>query len=346
VRRLGFLAGLAALTFAPAAHAAGPCGVTATPVRGSAPLTVTFTATCNSAVYTWDFGDGAQGFGPSVQHVYGAGAWYPKLTTDLGAEPAATVTAITVSLTGPRTARYAQWVTLRATVTPRVPVTLHGRRFVHGKLRVRVLGTAPWIASALGTRSPPVTILVTPRLVVRTAGNAIVGGHVRVVASLHPAAAGRIDVPEVDTRTAHVAHLTVRSRPAKGWTGVSKTLSLSIVQPDLSLGARGPSVLVLEQRLRELHYAVQVDGVFGEDDVEAVYAFQKVLGLARTGQVDGSLWRRPVSQPHATAAITSRSTRHARCCSSFATARWCWSSPRRPARQAIRRSVSGTSTGR
>jgi hypothetical protein len=292
VRRLGFLAGLAALTFAPGAHAAGPCGVTATPVRGSAPLTVTFTATCNSAVYTWDFGDGAQGFGPSVQHVYGAGAWYPKLTTDLGAEPAATVTAITVSLTGPRTARYAQWVTLRATVTPRVPVTLHGRRFVHGKLRVRVLGTAPWIASALGTRSPPVTILVTPRLVVRTAGNAIVGGHVRVVASLHPAAAGRIDVPEVDTRTAHVAHLTVRSRPAKGWTGVSKTLSLSIVQPDLSLGARGPSVLVLEQRLRELHYAVQVDGVFGEDDVEAVYAFQKVLGLARTGQVDGSLWNR------------------------------------------------------
>ena len=31
-----------------------PCGVTATPVRGSAPLTVTFTATCSSTAYAWD----------------------------------------------------------------------------------------------------------------------------------------------------------------------------------------------------------------------------------------------------------------------------------------------------
>ena len=58
------------------------------------------------------------------------------------------------------------------------------------------------------------------------------------------------------------------------------------------MGARGPSVLVFEQRLRELHYAVQVGGSFGDDDVEAVYAFQKVIGLPRTGRVDGALWSR------------------------------------------------------
>ena len=73
---------------------------------------------------------------------------------------------------------------------------------------------------------------------------------------------------------------------------MNTTLTLPIVQPDLTLGSRGPSVLALEQRLRELHYAVQVDGVFGDDDVEAVYAFQKVNGLERTGRVDGVLWSR------------------------------------------------------
>jgi hypothetical protein len=292
VRRLALLAGLAVLAFAPDAHAAGPCGVTATPVRGSAPLTVTFTATCSAASYTWSFGDGEQGLGQTVQHVYAAGAWRPTLTTELGAEPAGVVTSISVTLTGPRAARYGRWVALRAIVTPRVPVTLHGRQFIHDKLRGRVLGTAPWVASALGTRSQPWRILVTPRLVVRTVGPAVVGGRVRVVASLHPARAGRLVVPKVDTRSAHVAHVVVRSRAADGWAPVTKTLALSIVQPNLALGARGPSVLTLEQRLRDLHYAVQVDGVYGDDDVEAVYAFQKVNGLARTGAVDGALWAR------------------------------------------------------
>jgi hypothetical protein len=89
-----------------------------------------------------------------------------------------------------------------------------------------------------------------------------------------------------------VAHLTVRSQPAAGWASVTETVALPIVQPDLSLGATGPSVLALEQRLRDLHYAVQVDGSFGDDDVEAVYAFQKVNGLARTGAVDAALWAR------------------------------------------------------
>ena len=60
---------------------------------GSAPLTVTFTATCTSATYAWSFGDGEEGLGASVQHVYGAGAFRPTLTTDAGAEAAPVVTA-------------------------------------------------------------------------------------------------------------------------------------------------------------------------------------------------------------------------------------------------------------
>jgi hypothetical protein len=283
---------LAALVFTPATHAAGPCGVTTSVGRGAAPLVVTFTATCSAGSYQWQFGDGQQALGQSVQHTYAAGAWYPKLTTDLGTDTLPPVTSISVSLSAPPRARYAQYVTLRAHVTPRVPVTLHRRRFVAGKLRVRVLGTAPWVANALGVRSAPVRILVKPRLVVRTVGTATVGSHVRVVASLHPASAGKLVVPRVDTRSAHVAHLTVRSRPAPGWVGVTRTVTLPIVQPDLSFGSRGPSVSELERRLAVLHYAVRIDGAFEDDDVEAVYAFQKVEGLTRTGRVDAAFWGR------------------------------------------------------
>jgi len=221
-------------------------------------------------------------------------AWHATLVTDLGTDPAAPVTAISVSLAGPAHARYAQWVTLRASVTPNVPVTLRGRRFIHGKLRVRVLGTAPWVANALGVKSSALRILVTPKLVVRTIGNPIVGGRVRVVAALHPASAGTVVASRVDTSRAHVAHVVVHSRPRPGWDAIETETDVAVVQPDLALGARGPSVRELERRLQELHYAVQADGYFGDDDVEALYAFQKVEGLARTGAVDAGVWARLV----------------------------------------------------
>ena len=99
----------------------------------------------------------------------------------------------------------------------------------------------------------------------------------------------------------------------------------SIVAPELALGARGPSVRELERRLAELHYAVPRDGYFGSEDLEAVYAFQKVEGLARTGVVTPALWGRLLTArtpaPATAAATTSRSTRRGRCCSSSAAAR-------------------------
>jgi N-acetylmuramoyl-L-alanine amidase len=294
VRRVALVA-LLVLVLAPSAHAA-PCGVTSTPVVGSAPLTVTFTATCTSAAYAWSFGDGEEGLGVSVQHVYGAGVFRPTLTTDAGPESARVVTAISLRVTGPKVARYAQRVTLHANVTPRVPVTLRGRRFVNGKLRVRVLSTAPWTAQALGVRAAPLHIVVIPKLTLRTIGSPVVGGRVRVVGTLHPATAGTIIGPHVvDTRTAHVAYVQLHSRPAKGWRSVGATTSVSVVQPNLSLGARGASVRELERRLSELHYAIKRDGYFGSEDLEAVYAFQKVERLARTGSVDAALWARIVA---------------------------------------------------
>jgi hypothetical protein len=278
------------LAFAPAAHAA--CGETSSVVSGKAPLTVTFAASCTSGAYTWDFGDGETATGQSATHTYAAGYWHPTLTSDAGTEPAQPITSISLRLKAPRVARYGRWIALRATVVPRLPVTLRGRRFVHGKLRVRVLSPRPWVARANGVEATAST-LVTPRLAVSLRGTPVVGGDVRVIATLHPANAGRLVGPtRIDTRTPHTAHVTVTSRPAAGWARVTRTLTVSVVSPSLSLGAHGQSVWLLERRLHALHFAVELDGYYGDDDVEALYAFQKVEGLPRTGAVDATVWHR------------------------------------------------------
>jgi peptidoglycan hydrolase-like protein with peptidoglycan-binding domain len=57
------------------------------------------------------------------------------------------------------------------------------------------------------------------------------------------------------------------------------------IPPGLGRGAKGPEVQALEQRLTSLHYdAGKVDGVFDASTAFAVMAFQKVMGLPRTGR--------------------------------------------------------------
>jgi hypothetical protein len=199
---------------------------------------------------------------------------------------------VSLTVTLPPRVRYAQYVALRATVVPRIPVTYRGRRFQHGTLRVRVLGPGPFVAAAFGVKASASTVVV-PQLALSTRGAAIVGSPVRVIATLHPAVAGTVVAPRaVDTRTAHVAHVQVRTRPAAGWAAVSESLVVAVVQPRLAPGSRGASVRALEARLAELHFAVRQDGVFGEDDTDALLAFQKLAGLPRTGIADDALWRR------------------------------------------------------
>ena len=284
------LAGVAALAFAPAAHAG--CGIVTTPATGKAPLQVTLTAQCESAAYTWDLGDGTAAAGRTVQHVYAAGSWRPTLTSDSGTEKAGPLTSVSLTVAMPKRVPYARFVALRASVVPRIPVTYRGRRFQHGLLRVRILGPGPYVVHAFGVDAQASTVVV-PHLAVSTRGAAIVGGSVKVVATLHPANAGTVVAPRVlDTRTAHLARANVRTRPAGGWAAVSQTLTVAVVQPRLGPGSTGPSVRVLEERLALLHLAVRTDGVFGQDDTDALLAFQKLAGLPRTGIADDTVWRR------------------------------------------------------
>jgi hypothetical protein len=147
------------------------------------------------------------------------------------------------------------------------------------------------------------TVLVRPRLDVKLVGSSTLGSSLRVRAVLRPAHAGtvrvRVDgratnlVPTARARRVRVAVSTV---PHKGWAGPGRTLTATVVEPSLGPGSRGPSVRMLEGRLHALHYALRgADGYYGQDDVEAVLAFQKVNGLARTGRIDRSLWARLMS---------------------------------------------------
>jgi N-acetylmuramoyl-L-alanine amidase len=291
------LAVVVSLALAPSAQAAD-CAVTTSAATGAAPLRVTFSATCASAAYHWDFGDGATADGASVEHVYAPGAWTPALTTDAGAQQIRAVRSVSLVLHAPHRARYGARVTLRATVVPALPVTLGGRTFRGGRLSVQA--TRPlWIARAAGVAAHTM-ILVKPQLEVRLVGSQTVGSRLHVLARLHPAHAGRVRVrvdgrltTTVDTRRARTARIVVSTLAGVGWAGPGKILHPAIVLPSLAAGARGASVVELERRLAELHYALRgTDGVYGEDDVEAVLAFQKVNGLARTGAVTPDLWRR------------------------------------------------------
>jgi lipoprotein-anchoring transpeptidase ErfK/SrfK len=296
MRRSG-VAVLAVLALAPAARANTtglPCGITMSATAGKAPLSVTLTAACASSTYTWDFGDGTQATGATVQHVFAAGAFTPQLTTDAGTEPAPQVASVSLRVTAPVRARYGDTVTLHATVVPAIPVMLEGRTFdADGRLRVHVLGPRPLVASAAGVTAAPVRITVVPSLNLKTAGLPVVGGRVRVIGAVRPANAGAIVAPRsVPTSKAGHIHIVARTRPAAGWAPVTAAVDVDVVQPQLSLDAHGFSVRTLESRLASLHYAVKRDGYFGSEDLEAVYAFQKVQGIARSGTVDAALWQR------------------------------------------------------
>jgi lipoprotein-anchoring transpeptidase ErfK/SrfK len=165
-------------------------------------------------------------------------------------------------------------------------------------IRLRGLSTAPYVAIAGGVRSAPVSVLLVPKIVARLEGAPIAGGKLRVVAALHPAHAGTIEVradgragSSIGTASAHAAAAVVTARPAVGWAAPKPvTLRATVVEPNLSVGATGASVVSLEQQLAALHYIVPRGSTFTSELTDGIYAFQKVQGIARTGIADAATW--------------------------------------------------------
>jgi hypothetical protein len=69
--------------------------LTATPVTGTSPLTVTFAATCSTCItFTWNFGESGTATGPNQKYVYQSGTYYPVVVATDENGNAATATVI------------------------------------------------------------------------------------------------------------------------------------------------------------------------------------------------------------------------------------------------------------
>jgi PKD repeat protein len=325
---LAFAVVLVVLGLGHAAFAAPPSvGIQVTATDGAAPLAVTFTATGDAAAFHWDFGDGTSGDGPTVAHTYAAGRWTATLTATSSSGEAATQTAVVtsrgVTLSGPRRVRYRRPATFRGRVVPAergLTVTIEApgvRRRVRalgdGKFAAKLKLGRPFLLTAHTAiaSSAGVPVAIVPQLSTRLIGSGARGTRFGLAATVRPSAAGGLDVRvtrgnkivlarsfgaaariSLDTRRLATYRITLRVRPNEGYTAPGRLLRARVVLPRLLFGARSSAVAQLGAQLQSLHYAAPATPFFDSRMLDAVYAFQKVQGLSRTGVVDTTFWGR------------------------------------------------------
>jgi hypothetical protein len=288
-----------------------------------APLRVTLTATGDATSYRWDFGDGKSATGATVAHVYEAGSWTATVTgTSTTGETAQASVAVrvapeSIAVRRPAAARWNDAVTLRGRIgsgrrgvrllvyrgrTYATSTTTRARGSFSAKLRLHVPGR--YHVRGAGARSAVVAVVARPRVHVSLPEAAPLGGALNLRGRVEPAWAGNLEVKvgtrwrplrrplAVATGRIRAVRFDVRLRANPGFAGFTRRVATRIVEPSLGPGSQGTAVRELEQRLADLRYALQrVDGSYGLDTVEAVYAFQRLHGLAPTGRTDARLWQ-------------------------------------------------------
>ena len=317
------------LVWAAPANATPTVTVQAMPALGAAPLDVTLTATGDAVAYRWELGDRTQAEGPIVQHRYGPGRFTATVTATgadgTTAQASVTIASVKLTLSGPKVATYGRPVMLRGRVVPALPgspVTLYsgatpvksakvGRK---GGFRFRLRQTAgsTYNAQLEAVSSNTFAVAIRPRLDVSLPPTRMLGRRLVLHAKLRPRGSGKMrvrvwrsgralrmrrfgDRAAMRLGTGDAAEYVVRITvaPSGTYRGRRDTFRSSVFVPYLAQGAEGPSVRILERRLAQLRYALRgVDTYFSYDTTDAVFAFQKVHGLARTGRVDPALWRR------------------------------------------------------
>jgi N-acetylmuramoyl-L-alanine amidase len=328
VRRLAPVL-VAFFVWAAPADAKPTVNVQASATIGAAPLTVTLTATGDAVAYHWNLGDHSVADGPVVQHQYRAGRFTATVTATGAdgetAQASVVITSVQLTLSGPKVGTYDRRARFRGRMVP----ALRGARIAlysgetpvrfaklnkKGRFAFRVRQSAPATYSARyeTVLSNPVAVALRPGLDVALPRSGMIGRPLVLRAVLRPRGSGTLHVrvwrsgKELPARdfagravvrlsTKRVASYVVRIEvtPTGSFTGRKKTVRTSVFLPYLALGARGPSVRILEHRLEELHYLLRgVDGLYSYDTADAVLAFQKVNGLARTGRVTPAVWRR------------------------------------------------------
>jgi len=324
----GLVISLALLILTPAAGAARTqISIQATPTAGTAPLHVAFSAAGDATTVHWDFGDGTTADGVAAQHTYAAGRWTATATAQSAGGTTTTqstvITAYGLTLSGPTPARYGRRVAFRGAVIPAergLAITLKGPsggKLDSGKtdangayaIRTRIKVPGQYLSTSERASSQPLTLRVVPRLLARVVGGGERGSRTFFTARLVPAGAGALAVRitrgndrvlertfdgpvrvKLDTRRLANYRIRVEAVPAEGYAGTARLLRANVVLPRLAVGARSVSVAQLGDQLRHLHYVAPYGATFDGRMLDAVYAFQKVQGLPRTGIVDARFW--------------------------------------------------------
>jgi len=148
------------------------------------------------------------------------------------------------------------------------------------------------VAGLTGSGARDSRYFFTARLVPANAGTGVVAVNItRAQAVLVDRTfAGRVRI-KLDTRRVISYRIRAEVIPNEGYAGTVRVLRANVVLPRLALSARGVAVSQLGEQLRRLHYAAPSGGTFDGRMLDAVYAFEKVHGLSRTGVVDASFWR-------------------------------------------------------
>jgi hypothetical protein len=244
----------------------------------------------------------------------------------LAAAPAAAAAGVSLTVS-PGVATYGATVVYTGTVTPAgatpVEIVLNpgpgeqtlasGTTKANGSFRLTAVARAPGdvVARASGEQSDPVPLGIRPKLEARIRGLKVLGARLVVRGRVRPAGAGAAVALEIRGKTTllpvggsgrfggrvearRAGHLKAhfKLQPATGFVGVNRTRTTRIATPGLGLGSRGPAVRFLERRFDDLRYALRgVNRYFSSDTRDALYAFQKVKGLSRTGTAGPRVWR-------------------------------------------------------
>jgi peptidoglycan hydrolase-like protein with peptidoglycan-binding domain len=247
-----------------------------TPASGQAPLTVTFNATAGGFppgdpiqyAFAVDDNSGTSlnsdpGNGPAATHTFTtAGTYNVKVTaTDVNNVTFNAQSAdVTVTVTPPPPPPNQPPTAVISSVNPStgvVPVTVS----VSGAGSSDPDGIVAWYQWIWGDATPD--------------SSGVTASHVYGAAGTYTIILAVYDLQGV-VSTASTTVTVAPPPPARG---------IYPAKP----GQRGANVSVLQQRLTDLGFWVgRIDGVYGITTTQAVLAFQKAYGLARSGVVDGA----------------------------------------------------------
>jgi hypothetical protein len=146
----------------------------------------------------------------------------------------------------------------------------------------------PIAGTALTGRSFTVRAVLKPYVAGEKVTVRVYRGHRKIAVRAltpKPVNGNAAGVATLKVKTAKPGRLSIKAShkatPALA-TVVAKTLRVQALRPYAAMGGRGPLVRLLQARLAALHYAVPRAGVFDGGTGDAVLAFRKVTGRART----------------------------------------------------------------